>query len=1026
MKKVIRRPWLNVIVWAIVTFAFIITMPDINKIVRLKGEPKIGESYPSQVAAAIEKEYQGYSKDKKLSTVAVVFYSKNGFSNDDIVAVRRIIDALDSQREKYHILDISTHFKNPELESYYVSSNNKVILASLYVDKSKKEIIEIRDEIYKLIDSFEKPQNLEVYLTGGDLITQDFIKASQDGVRKTDTITILFIIIVLVLVFRSPVTPIVSILTVGVSFLVSLSIVGHLADKFNFPISTFTRTFIVVSLFGIGTDYNLLIISRFREELANGKNIDDAILTTYKTAGRTVIFSCLTVFAGFSAFAAASFNFFRAMTAIAISVLVLLLVLLTLVPAVLKIFGKNLLWPFNKEIKHTHSRLWEGAARLSTKYPYVVLTTVAILCIPFLLSVRGDLSFNTLNELSEKYKSVKGFELISQNFSVGKTFPVTIYLKSGKNLATSDALSSIEKISDILSRQKGIKEVYSVTRPQGKVIEEFTLSKQADIVIKGVDSLKDGLLKVNAAIEKINKNLNVSAQEFDVQKLISGLSQLENGLYNVKTALEKLNDGFEKGLDGSKKVYSGLAELSKGSSQLSKGFKEFYSQYAKSIGSVKQKLAGFDFNQVELLVTSIKAVNQNLKALSSKYPELSKDINYLMAAEIVSRIENESSTLISKVKEFSSEYEKISGKMSEADKALRLISSSIDAISAASKELATAQGKIVDGFVQVEKGQKQLISGTQLMYSKLKEFDSQKDQILKKAEELQTGLSSLKSGLLQISSALNKMANSLQSFKSYFEGYKTTNIFYVPPEALKSSSFEKALDSYMDKSRTITKIILILDTNPYTNKAIDVVDNVEKVLKNTLEFVDTKFTAVGVGGISSANNDLRSIYFKDFKTLRLIMIISILILMFLISRSIFNAAAMVIIVFVDYYLALSITEMIFKGIFKYEALNWAVPFFTFVVFLALGIDYSVFLLIRFYEYKDLEINEALRLTSANIGHVVTSAVIILAGTFAAMLPSGILTLMQVSICVVIGLVLLAFFLLPFLYNSLMRIKQNII
>lgn len=81
--------------------------------------------------------------------------------------------------------------------------------------------------------------------------------------------------------------------------LISLSIVGHLADKFNFPINTFTRTFIVVSLFGIGTDYNLLIISRFREELANGKNVDDAILTTYKTAGKRLylaVLQCLQAF----------------------------------------------------------------------------------------------------------------------------------------------------------------------------------------------------------------------------------------------------------------------------------------------------------------------------------------------------------------------------------------------------------------------------------------------------------------------------------------------------------------------------------------------------------------------------------------------------------------------------------------------------------------------------------------------------------------------------------------------------------
>jgi len=425
---ILKRPWLSTIIWAILTVIFVVTMPDINKIVGLKGEPKISQEYPSQVAAALEKEYQGVPKDKKLSTVAIVFYDKNGLSNKDIEAIKKIIYGLDNSKERYNIENISTHFKNPELKNYYVSSNNKVVLASIQADKSRREIIEIRNDIYKFIESVQKPKNLEVYLTGGDLITQDFVKASEDGVKKTDVITIVFIIIVLILVFRSPVTPIVSLLTVGVSFLISLSIVGHLADKFNFPINTFTRTFIVVSLFGIGTDYNLLIISRFREELANGKDVDDAIITTFKTAGKTVIFSCLAVFTGFAAFAVASFNFFRAMSAIAVSVLVLLLVLLTLVPAVLKIFGKNLLWPFNKEIQHTHSRLWEAAARLSTKYPYVVLTTVILILIPFLLSVRSDLSFNTLNELSEKYKSVKGFHIISKNFSSGKTFPVTIYL----------------------------------------------------------------------------------------------------------------------------------------------------------------------------------------------------------------------------------------------------------------------------------------------------------------------------------------------------------------------------------------------------------------------------------------------------------------------------------------------------------------------------------------------------------------------------------------------------------------------
>lgn len=155
MRVILKRPWLGTIIWAILTVIFVVTMPDINKIVRLKGEPKISQEYPSQVAAALEKEYQGVPKDKKLSTVAIVFYDKNGLSNKDIEAIKKIIYGLDNSKERYNIENISTHFKNPELKNYYVSSNNKVVLASIQADKSRREIIEIRNDIYKFIESVQ-------------------------------------------------------------------------------------------------------------------------------------------------------------------------------------------------------------------------------------------------------------------------------------------------------------------------------------------------------------------------------------------------------------------------------------------------------------------------------------------------------------------------------------------------------------------------------------------------------------------------------------------------------------------------------------------------------------------------------------------------------------------------------------------------------------------------------------------------------------------------------------------------------
>jgi len=111
VRVILKRPWLSTIIWAILTVIFVVTMPDINKIVRLKGEPKISQEYPSQVAAALEKEYQGVPKDKKLSTVAIVFYDKNGLSNKDIEAIKKIIYGLDNSKERYNIENISTHLQ---------------------------------------------------------------------------------------------------------------------------------------------------------------------------------------------------------------------------------------------------------------------------------------------------------------------------------------------------------------------------------------------------------------------------------------------------------------------------------------------------------------------------------------------------------------------------------------------------------------------------------------------------------------------------------------------------------------------------------------------------------------------------------------------------------------------------------------------------------------------------------------------------------------------------------------------------
>ena len=155
----------------------------------------------------------------------------------------------------------------------------------------------------------------------------------------------------------SPVIPVISFLTVGVSYLTSLSLVALLVEHFNLPFSNFTQVFLVVVLFGVGTDYNILLYSRFKEELVKQQNIIKAISTTYQTAGKTVLYSGIAVLVGFASLGLTQFSIYKATSPVAIGVAILLIVLYTLNPFFMSVLGMKTFWPIKKVNSHTDNKM---------------------------------------------------------------------------------------------------------------------------------------------------------------------------------------------------------------------------------------------------------------------------------------------------------------------------------------------------------------------------------------------------------------------------------------------------------------------------------------------------------------------------------------------------------------------------------------------------------------------------------------------------------------------------------------------
>ncbi|MNE55176.1 putative membrane protein YdgH [compost metagenome] len=123
---------------------------------------------------------------------------------------------------------------------------------------------------------------------------------------------------------------------------------------------------------------------------------------------------------------------------------------------------------------------------------------------------------------------------------------------------------------------------------------------------------------------------------------------------------------------------------------------------------------------------------------------------------------------------------------------------------------------------------------------------------------------------------------------------------------------------------------------------------------------------------------------------------------------------------VTYYTSMAIAEVIFVRILGLSGISWAVPFFAFVMLVALGVDYSIFLMDRFKEYRHLSPQQAILEAMKNMGTVIMSAAVILGGTFAAMLPSGVMSLLQIATIVLCGLFMYALLMLPLFIPVMVR------
>jgi len=407
-------------------------------------------------------------------------------------------------------------------------------------DPILKNVVTMRNIISQLKASDSEP--LQTYVTGDLATTADSSLGSTADLSRIEPVTIGAILILAGLFFFAIVTPFVPLATVGMALLMAEGGL-YLIGKYIIPIQDTTTTFLFTIMLGVGTDYAIFLMARYREERVEGRDKAQAVQTSITWSGESIATSATTVIIAFGAMTLTSFTLLRSIgVGLGFGVLIALLVSLTLIPSLILIAGDRIFWPtsgkrFEAYAARARKRRAERpgyfrrAASFSVRRPVLVLGLALIISIPAIyIALTGSTSFDFAAGLPQA-ESVKGITALEQSFGAGQIGPTQLLVQfpapiiENGNL-TGAAQATLEKLSQNIAGLSNVKEVTGPTRPNGIPVNATNTAglslgeRQAILGSIGKDN-RTALLTVLFADEPFTQNsLNTVTQ---IRNLITTL-----------------------------------------------------------------------------------------------------------------------------------------------------------------------------------------------------------------------------------------------------------------------------------------------------------------------------------------------------------------------------------------------------------------------------------------------------------------------------------------------------------------------
>ena len=462
-----------VIFWVLVAVVTNVFLPSLDDVTADNAGPLVARDAPSAQAAIHqgndfdESNYTSVAvllletKDRKLGEQDHQYYNE---------VVRRLLD------DTKHVASVQDLWGKPVTMSGSQSADAEATTLTirptgdLGSSEANKSIEAIRDVVAKV----PKPDGLSAYITGPAPLAADTLHATDKSLVKLTIVTVILIVILLLIAYRSITIALIPLFGVLTTLAVARGIISFLVGQGVIEISSFASNLLVSLVLGASTDYAIFYLGRYQEARQRGEDKESSYYESVANVPHVILGSGIAISGATLCLSLTHLDYFRTLgPPCAVSMVVAVLSALTLGPALLTL-GSKIGWIQPR--KKRANPVWRKVGTVIARWP-VPMIALAALIIPLCMLgwTTYKVSYNDRDFAPASVEASTGYAAADKHFPKSWLNNDIVYVKSDHDMRNTTDMISLDRVAKAIIRTPGVALVQSVTRPNGRPLEHASL-----------------------------------------------------------------------------------------------------------------------------------------------------------------------------------------------------------------------------------------------------------------------------------------------------------------------------------------------------------------------------------------------------------------------------------------------------------------------------------------------------------------------------------------------------------------------